>query len=53
MMVERKKRCPSGRTQRMMSFRLDNDLREYMDSKANKSYYLNSLIRKDYESIEN
>lgn len=33
--------------QKMMSFRLDNDLEEWLASKPNKGRYINDLIRAD------
>lgn len=35
------------RTQKMMSFRLDNDLAEWLNAQPNKGRYINLLIRKD------
>lgn len=35
------------RTQKMMSFRVDNDLVEWLDSQPNKGRYINDLIAKD------
>lgn len=35
------------RTQRMMSFRLDDDLTEWLDKQASKGRYINELIRND------
>lgn len=37
-------------TQKMMSFRLDNDLEEYLGKQVNKGRYINNLIRKDRDS---
>lgn len=37
------------RTQKMMSFRIDNDLLEWLDTKVNKGRYINELIRRDKE----
>lgn len=37
-------------TQKMVSFRLDNDLGEFLDQQCNKGRYLNDLVRKDMES---
>lgn len=34
-------------TQKMMSFRLDNDLEEYLGKQVNKGRYINNLIRED------
>lgn len=41
-------------TQKMMSFRLDNDLEEYLVKQVNKGRYINNLIREDRDknSIE-
>lgn len=41
-------------TQKMMSFRLDNDLEEYLGKQVNKGRYINNLIREDRDknSIE-
>lgn len=36
-----------ARTQKAMSFRLDNDLDEWVNSHANKGRYINDLIRAD------
>lgn len=40
------------RTQRMMSFRLDNNLEEWLNRQPNKGRYINELIRKDSERGE-
>lgn len=37
-------------TQKMMSFRLDNDLEEYLGKQVNKGRYINNLIRQDRDS---
>lgn len=43
---ERKKRAPKGqRTQRMMSFRLDDDVMQFLDQQPNKGRFINQLIR--------
>lgn len=43
---ERKKYAKAGtRTQKMLSFLLDNDLREWIDQQKNKGRYINNLIR--------
>ena len=34
-------------TQKMMSFRLDNDLEEDLEKQVNKGRYINNLIRED------
>ena len=41
-------------TQKMMSFRLDNDLEEHLGKQVNKGRYINNLIREDRDknSIE-
>lgn len=38
------------RSQRMMSFRLDNDLVEWLSQQPNKGRYLNDLMRADMET---
>ena len=38
------------RSQKMASFRLDNDLELWLNSQANKGRYINDLIRKDRDS---
>lgn len=44
----RKKYAAAGeRGQKMVSFRLDNDLAEWLNSKSNKGRYLNNLIREN------
>lgn len=44
----RKAYAPDGsKSQKMFAFRLDNDLREWLDSQPNKGRYLNDLIRED------
>lgn len=35
------------RTQKMMSFRVDNDLIEWLESQPNKGRYINTLISED------
>ena len=35
------------RTQKMMSFRVDNDLIEWLESQPNKGRYINNLIAED------
>lgn len=46
---QRKKYAAAGeRGQKMVSFRLDNDLAEWLDSKPNKGRYLNNLIREHW-----
>lgn len=45
---------PGRITQKMLSFRLDNDLEEYLGKQVNKGRYINNLIREDRDqnSIE-
>lgn len=44
----RKKYAPRGeRTQTMMAFKLDNDLKRWVDEQLNKGRYICNLIRKD------
>lgn len=38
------------RTQKMMSFKIDLDLVEYLNTKPNKGRYINELIRSEKES---
>jgi len=38
------------RTQKMMSFRVDNENWEWLETKANKGRYINELIRRDKEA---
>lgn len=37
------------RTQKMMSFRVDNENCEWLETKVNKGRYINELIRRDKE----
>lgn len=37
-------------TQKMMSFRLDNELEEHLGKQVNKGRYINNLIRKDRDN---
>lgn len=39
-------------TQRLMAFRIDNDIAEWLDSKPNKSRYVNETLRnhKEFET---
>lgn len=37
------------RSQRIMSFRLDNELEDWLNQQPNKGRYINNLIRKDLE----
>lgn len=47
---ERKKgRVNGSRTQKVFSFRLDEDLIAWLDTRKNKGRYLNDLIRDDME----
>lgn len=47
----RKAYSPKGeRAQRMVSFRLDNDNQDWLDSKPNKGRYINELIANDRAS---
>lgn len=44
----RKAYAPKGeRSQKMMSFRVDNDNLDWLESQTNKGRYLNNLIAKD------
>ena len=43
----RKKAKWGTRTQKMVSFRADNESAEYLESKQNKGRYLNELVRTD------
>lgn len=44
----RKKYAPRGeRTQTMMAFKLDNDLKGWVNEQLNKGRYICNLIRKD------
>lgn len=36
-------------TQKMVSFRLDSDLADWLSGFPNKGRYINNLIRRDYE----
>lgn len=48
---QRKKYAAAGeRGQKMVSFRLDNDLAEWLDTKENKGRYINNLIRENMNS---
>lgn len=38
------------RNQKLMTFRLDNELSEWLTSQPNKGRYINELIRKDMEN---
>lgn len=49
---ERKKgRVNGSRTQKVYSFRLDEDLIGWLDLHQNKGRYLNELIRNDFRKI--
>lgn len=53
--VERARQRKAGitrgvRTQRMMSFRLDADLVEYLDGQANKGRFINDCLRAAMEN---
>ena len=56
MVIEEKKplrkqgRQRGQRTQKMASFRLDNDLEDWLNSQPNKGRYINTLIRADLEA---
>ena len=43
----RKKAKWGTRTQKMVSFRADNEIAEYLETKQNKGRYLNELVRTD------
>lgn len=45
----RKQYSQSGSSQKMMAFRLDGDLVEWLGTKPNKGRYINNLIRADKE----
>lgn len=46
----RKAYAPDGqKSQKMMAFRVDNDLLDWLDSQPNKGRYINNLIRTDKE----
>lgn len=45
---QRKAYAPKGeRSQRTMTFRLDNELAEWLNQQPNKGRYINDLIRAD------
>lgn len=49
---ERKKgRVNGSRTQKVFSFRLDEDLVGWLDTRKNKGRYINELIRDDFGKI--
>lgn len=39
-----------SRSQKMMSFRVDNELQMWLDSQPNKGRYINDLVRADRDS---
>lgn len=43
----RKKAKWGTRTQKMVSFRADNEIAKYLETKQNKGRYLNELVRTD------
>lgn len=44
----RKAYAPNGsRTQKMMTFRLDDELRTWLEQQVNKGRYINNLIAED------
>lgn len=44
----RKAYAPDGqKSQKMMAFRVDNDLLDWLNSQPNKGRYINDLIRAD------
>lgn len=47
--IRKEYRKADGRTQKMVSFRLDNELLYWLESQQNKGRYLNELIREDME----
>lgn len=47
--IRKEYRKADGRTQKMVSFRLDNELLDWLESQQNKGRYLNELIREDME----
>lgn len=46
---QRKEYAKDGRSQKMMSFRLDNDNAEWLEQFPNKGRYLNNLIKAERE----
>ena len=46
---QRKEYAKEGRSQKMMSFRLDNDNAEWLEQFPNKGRYLNNLIKAERE----
>lgn len=45
----RKERATGERTQKMMTFRVDNELLDWLESQTNKGRYINNLIKADKE----
>lgn len=44
----KRKRCPNGsRSQKLMTFRLDNEHEQWLKRIENKGRYINNLIAKD------
>ena len=39
------------RSQKMMSFRVDNDLQDWLEKQANKGRYINNLIRTHWKEM--
>ncbi|MDD6552138.1 MAG: hypothetical protein PUF37_00925 [Prevotellaceae bacterium] len=48
--MHKKKRQKGIVTQKLMSFRCDEDLLPYLKTKRNKGRYINTLIRKDRDT---
>lgn len=48
--TEKKKSPKAGRTQKMMTFRADNENVEWLNTKPNKGRYINDLIKADREN---
>lgn len=49
-LIRKGRNRPNRITTKMMSFRLDIENIEYLNTKANKGRYLNELIQKDREN---
>lgn len=50
----KKEYAPAGqRSQKMLTFRCDNDLLLWLSQQANKGRYINDVIRKDMVEKEN
>lgn len=48
----RKAYAPKGeRSQKMMSFRVDNEIADWLSQQPNKGRYINNLIRADRDKI--